>query len=269
MKKIKFLLFLLLASSMTFVACSKDEEEEEETPAKVDMKIVKSINEDGSYAVYLYNDDNNLKQILYKDKDGNDLPYYDDYQYTGKDLTTYTFYKEGAPNIKLDITYVDGKPTNGNYQLDQGSGLADYLKFVYTFAGDNLTRFEYTMDLGSGQEVLYQVNYTYSGSNISKAEFMKYDPDGLKSDGYTDYTYDDKKNPQHGVGSDFIFGDVGSISTNNIATSRKVSAADVAVDAESFDNTYEYNTNDYPVKVTSKTKDGQSTKITIAEYENK
>lgn len=266
MKKLKFLLLLLLAGSMTFVSCTKDDDssddgEGDNPPAKKEMNLVKVINEDGSYTELLYNADNNITKKIYKDKDGNDLPYFEEFTYAGTNMTVYTVYNNNVAAQQLTITFVDGKPSLGNYQVDQGSGLADYFKLEYAYSGDNLAALDFVIAGNSVQKI----TYTYTGSNVTKTSTTA---SGSLA-GEETFTYDEKKNPMNGVGIDYTLGDAGLASVNNQLTNTKTDAADVVVDAESYVNTYEYNDNDYPTKVTANALDNQTTTVSVLEYVEK
>jgi len=266
MKKLKFLLLLLLAGSMTFVSCTKDDDKKDDgggdnPPAKKEMKLVKVINEDNSSLELQYNSDNNLTKRIFKDKDGNLLPYYEEFTYTNGDMTMYTVYNNGAAAQQLTVTYVDGKPSAGNYQTDQGSGLVDYFKLAYTYGGEDLATLDYIV----GGNTVQQVTYTYTGSNVTKTSTVA----GGSLAGEETFTYDEKKNPMNGVGINYTLGDASMASVNNQLTNTKTDAADVVVDAQSYVNTFEYNDNDYPTKITANALDNQTTTISVLEYEEK
>ncbi len=269
MKKFRFLLYLLVAGSLTFVACTKDDEDDagdDTPPVKKEMKVVKMINEDGSYSEVLYNDDNNIKQILYKDAAGDDLPYYDDFLYTGTNVTTYTNYNNGAPNIRFIITYTGDKPVSAIYQVNNAGTLEDTYTLDFVFTGDQLTEYTYSMDLAGTATPVLKFEFSYSGDNVSKTLTYGYTASGLAMQSTVMNEYDSKKFYMYGYGIDYVFGNDRFLSPNNNTKTTKTDGADAPVDAESYNFTYEYNDNDYPTKETKKTFDDQSTVITTFEY---
>jgi len=231
--------------------------------------MVKTINEDGSYDVYLYNSDNNLIKILYKDKDGNDLTYYRDYQYTGTDMTTYTFFDDGTATERIDLVYNDGKLVKSTLYIDQGSGLNEFWIVYYTYSGDKISNLVFKADIGSGYEVMFKQNFIWNGSNVSRVEELADSSGVLVPDGYTAYTYDDNRNPFNNIGLNDIYGDPNDMSANNIIEEKAYKTNGDLIESLSYDNSYEYNTNDYPTKFTQVSKDGLSTEVITAEYEVK
>lgn len=270
MKKLKFILFILLASTLTFVACDKDDDGDD-TPEVKDMRLYKIINKDGGtstdgeYKRLVYNADNNIIKIEFVNSAGQDLAHYYGYEYTGKNMTTYTYFNGAKVTSKLMLTYVDDKPSTGMYQVDNGSGLEDYYEHIYTFSGDKLVQLDFMKDVSGVPTALQQFKYSYSGDNVSKVVMIGY---GGTDAGNITYTYDGKKNPIHGKGIDFVLGEVEYMSPSNVTKNTKI-VADVVVEPQSFNNTYEYNDNDEPTKKVSNSFDNNIKKDLVFEYQEK
>ncbi len=278
MKNLKFLLLLMVALSLSFASCTKDDDDDDTDGTgdgtgdvtKKEMLLKKATNKtDDSYAEYLYTADNLLKQITNTSATGDDLGYYDDYTYSNGMLDTYIYYNNSAPSAKVIMTYNGDKPSMAKVMVDQGAGLVDYYDIYYTFNGNNISKLEFKMDLGAGPIVIQESVFTYNGSNVSKMDMSSYDGTALAPAGYVEYSYDSKKNAMHGVGLDYFLGDLIYASANHITMEKSTSAADVVTEAESYNNTYEYNDNDYATKSTSVTFDNLITTVMEFELEEK
>ncbi len=273
MKNLKYLLFLMVAVSLSFVACTEkdgDDDDDGITEVKVDMLVTKVTNAtDGSYKEYLYNADNTLKQVLNKDAAEVELPYYDDYSYTNGKLATYISYANSAPSTKIIATYDGDKPKIFKKQSDQGAGLVDDYDIYFTFAGDNLTKLEYKKDIGTGLVVLVEATYTYSGTKVSKVALKIYDGSALADNDVTEYSYDSKKNPFMGIGLDYFMGYIVNTVPNNMTMTQITSAAGQLNEALSNNVTYQYNFSDYPTKSTTISFDTNNEKVLTYEYKEK
>ncbi len=274
MKNLKILLFLTLAASLTFVSCKKDDDDDVDdngggTPALKSLKVVKATKDDGTYTKYLYDADNNLVQEQYKDANGDDMPYYVTYSYTGGNMTEYIYYNNSAPQQKITVTYANGKPNTANVQVDQGAGLADYFTLDYNFSGDNLASLDFTMDIAGTSTLVQKYIYTITGSNYTRIDKKSYDGTSLADNGYEEYTFDSKTAPMHGIGLDYVLGAIEMMSVNNTTMQKYVSAADQVDQAQSVNTTYEYNADNYPTKQTNVTFDGNSTTTITFTYEEK
>lgn len=272
MKNLKYLLFLMVAVSLSFVACTEkevdpvDDDDTGENGPKVDMLLTKVINTvNYSYEEYLYDADNNLQQVTYKDAAGNDLPYYDDYTYSNGKLESYTNYNNSAPTTKMIVTYNGDKPSVYKVQSNQGSGLVDDYNINLTFTGDNLTKSELVKMVNGSPVVVAEVVYTYDGDKVTKVN--------KGAGGYAQYEFDSKKNPYMGIGIDYFKGDIDNELLNivpyNMTMKRMLSATDQLNEAMSVNITYEYNSNDYPIKSTSLSFDTNNEIVKMYEYKVK
>ena len=267
MKNLRFLLFLTLAAALTFVSCKKDDDTGDDAPPAVkSLKLVKATKDDGTYKKFTYNADNNLTKVNYYDISGN-LYKHSDFAYTGKNMTEYTDYNGATAGEKITVTYVDGKPSSANFQQNSGAGLVNYLTLIYTFSGDKLTTIDYTTNVsGVPPTIMQKFNFTTSGANYTRNDK---EGAGGSANGYSEYTYDNKKSPMHGVGVDFILGAIEMMSVNNTTMQKFVSSTGQIDQAQSVNTTYLYNAENYPTKQTDVSFDGNATIVITFTYEEK
>ncbi|MDQ3289928.1 MAG: hypothetical protein M3Q05_01425 [Bacteroidota bacterium] len=122
----------------------------------------------------------------------------------------------------------------------------------YTSSNGNITK---TMDYSIDPVFLATIN---PASIPTVAEFMNH----MVLTGSTEYQFDDKKNPVQPLG--FLFQDASTVSVNNITN--KVEKDETGATTNTTTNSYEYNSDGYPTKVTS-AQTGNQAEITTLNYQ--
>jgi hypothetical protein len=256
-------------------SCSKDDDNDDDNtggdnpPASSKCYIKKSTNDDGSYSVFEYNSDNKvIKATDYDDKGNEDGVTLISYNSDGM-MSMFVSVENGDTSMKIEVTYSGNKPSVANLHINMGTGLKLFSKFVYTFNNDELTKMVTQADpVGTGFMDVAKKEYTYSGKNVVMIKESQFDATSgtMKLKSTTEYTFDDKKNSYVGIGVDYLMGEPQFISVNNPLKVTYKDDKGVVDNDESYNYTYEYNSNDYPTKITAKNFSGSKTEVTTNEY---
>ncbi len=277
MKNLKLLLILLMGIALSVAtSCNKDDDDNDdngggENPTSETCYIKKQTSDDGSYIQYSYDANHKLK--VYEEHDstgaiGSKVEFA--YNSDGTLAKFQTFDDAGKLITKMVYSYVGGKISEAELFIDMGNGLKSFAVYLYTFSANHLSKVEMKMDvLGTGTPIVAgKKEFAYTGDNPTTVTEYTFDAGSmsLKKSSETEYVYDDKKNPIHNVGIDYMFYDVQFISKNNY-TKMTVKDDHGAIDKDASENvTFEYNASGYPTKATSSNLSGNRGGVMIMEY---
>lgn len=278
MKNLKLLLILFMGIALSVAtSCNKDDDNGDDNgggdnPTPKTCYIKKQTYDDGSYEVMTYNADHKVKS-------------HEEYDSTGtlEDRVEFTYNSDGTlakfqqfddadkEVMKMEYSYSGGNISEAELFMDMGNGLKSFAVYEYTFTGDHVTKVEMKMDiLGTGNPIVAQkMEFAYTGDNPTTATEYTFDAAsmGLKKSGETDYVYDDKKNPLHNIGINFIFPEAEFFAVNNYTKVTIKDDAGAVDQDESANITYEYNENGYPTKSTTTNFSGNNTEVATIEYD--
>ena len=271
MKELKILFSLLIGVALiTATSCDKDEDKDEDPPAENKCYIKKELNDDGSYSTFEFNSAH--KMILAKEFDDNgSSDGITELTYEGGILKKMEIIDQGVVEEKYEYSYKDGrKDTAWVYENESGT-LKKTGFYLYTFVDENPTKIAtYTDPGGIGTYIEFEYNeYTYSDNNVTTEKVYAFDLTSMQMElVYTyEYEYDTKKNPYRYIGINNILTDLLFLSNANVT---KVTCKDdkgVTVDDESANYVYEYNSNNYPTKITETAFDSSYTDVSMLEYD--
>ncbi len=253
MKKINYLFVLLLAvTSLVSVSCDKDDDDDDDvTPTPKTCYVQTETTEDG-ITKYEYNASNQLIKIT--DYDLNNIPIgtYKEFTYTNGKPTKMEDFDNGTVTTKVEVTYDNlGKQYQADLYLDtMGTGTLTKLGYYrFTYSGDLLSAYSLYVSVFGQNIELSRTLLTYNGSNVSTvANYMMGASLQLELESTQEYVYDSKKNPRRGVGVDYFMGLIELCSANNPTKSTHKDADGIINQSQSFNFTYEYNTDNYPTK---------------------
>ncbi len=277
MKHFKLLMILFIGVAIsTAYSCNKDDDEttDPDSGGGTDPQtcyIKKETNGDGSYALIEYNSDN--KVIKYSEFDSTGAADgYTNISYTNGNVTKLEIIESGSVSLKIEYTYdAQGKPTKGKVFVDQGSGLTETGFYNYVFSGDDMVEQSMTVDLMGQSIKVSKSTFTYDAGNVKVMKTYTYDAQTfqLKLENTFDYVYDGKINPYHGVGLDYLMGEVQFLSKANPT---KITVSDdqgAVMNNESYNIVYDYKDDKYPTKSTATAFDNSDTEVTTMEYDCK
>jgi len=274
MKSLKFFAFILVGLALTTTSCKKTDDNNNNNnndPVKKTCYINK-IDNGSDYSLLTYNSDHQVTKVVNYDSLGNPDGSRTDFFYSNGKIEKMENWDSGVLDSRIIYHYgTSGKPDSAYVWADQGSGFAKVGVYITTFTGDNLTKVELSVEYNGVNLILNKTEYTYNGNNVATTSVYNYDftTFNMELSETRSYEYDSKKNPYRGIGLDnfFVADDVMFFSDNN-ATKETIKDETGAVQQnESVNNTYEYNDDDYPTKVTSITFDGSDTETTILTYD--
>jgi len=275
MKHFKLLMILFIGVAIsTAYSCKKDDPADEDPGGGTNPKkcyIKKETNGDGSYALIEYNSNN--KVIKYSEFDSTGAADgYTNISYTNDNVTKLERIESGSVSFKIEYTYdAQGKPTKGKMFADQGSGLTELGFYEYVFSGDDMIEQSMTMDFMGQSIKVNKSTFTYDAGNVKVMKTYAFDTQTLqlKLENTFDYVYDGKINPYHGVGLDYLMGEVQFLSKANPT---KITVSDdqgAVMNDESYNIVYDYKDDKYPTKSTATAFDNSDTEVTSMEYECK
>lgn len=272
MNKIKILFLFIIGATLTFASCNKDDDDDgggDTTPKT--CYVVKSTSDDGSYTQITYNAENKVIKTEEFDASGNSDDNYSIYTYSSGKLTKMEATVGGSIETKMELTYnTEDLPINVDLYQDQGAGLLKLGFFEYTYSGTKIKNMSMNFEVLGQMMVVSKSEFTYSGDNISLVK--KYELGGtlsLELVSTTAYDYDDKKNPMKNIGLDYFMGEVQFISINNYTEMTVKDASSSIMQEESYNITYEYNSDNYPTKITNVSFDNSTTEVEVYTYDCK
>lgn len=275
MKNFKLLMILFLGVALsTAYSCKKDDTTDDDGGgggAPTACYIKKEINDDGSYATIEYNAKNQvIKYSEFDDKGASDG--YTQFTYTNDLVSKMEEYQSGSVTTKLEYTYnAQSKPLKAKLFIDQGTGLSELGFFEFTFSGDDMTEQSMTMDVMGQTIKVSKTTFTYDAGNVTIMKSYSINMTTLQMDldNTSDFVYDGKINPYHGVGIDYLMGDPQFLSKANPT---KITISDdqgAVMNDESYNIVYEYKDAKYPTKSTATSFDNSDTEVTTMEYDCK
>ncbi len=244
MRKIIYLLALVLFSGTVFVSCDKDDDTEPQEKKFVPIKITEY--DEGIFdgeTLFEY-DDNSL--LIKRDfGDG----YYNTYEYDAEEkLTKFKVYEE---NIMYSYDTYEYNSSNQIIKIqsyNDESEAESYYTHEYDTEGNVIKKTEYSIN---GTLVLYfTFSYDENGNMINKKYYWADDPSGVDTDQYEEwaYTYDDKNNIYKSLEIPFLWQ---SIVNNRLKSIYIEHYGDNYTDT--YTCTYIYNEDNYPIEYTEET----------------
>lgn len=243
MRKITYLLVLLLLTGQVFISCEKDEDSEPKKKSLIPIKITEY--EDGfiDYVTYLeYNTDNLLTKVDYGDGYYNTLEYDSDGRliksniYEDNILYCYDSYEYNESNqiIKIQSYYKDG--------ATESFIARSYYVHEYDINGNVIKKTEY----GTNDAIVLYFTFSYdsNGNMINKKYYWPdYQTGEISTDTYEEwiYTYDDKNNIYKSVNMPFLWQSfINNALTETLSESSGESYTQIY--------TYTYNEENYPIE---------------------
>jgi hypothetical protein len=270
MKKINFLLFLLLGISISFTSCTKDNDSKDTTTPPVTKKyyVSKTTNEDGTYTQMTYSADKLITKTEDFDAQGNSTGDYTLITYASGKISVFDVYESGAVTTQLSFSYnANGGFDKVNISTDPGTGLEPVGYFQYTYAGTKIAQVStFGEFIGQPIEVAKSL-FTYSGDNVTlKQDYSMNATFTLELTGTSTFEYDTKTNPYRNIGVNDLMGEVQFMSANNVTKITVKDAAGVTIDADSYNNVYEYTAANLPSKLTQTSFDNSTTEVMLISY---
>ncbi len=271
MKQIKllFVLFLGIALSTAY-SCNKDDDDNgggSSTPTKCYIK--KELNDDGSYTLVEYNANHQVIKSTDYDDAGSPTAHIE-MTYVNDILAVVEEYENGILVGRIEYSYnALGYPTKADLFMDDGTGFTKIGYYDITFTGDNLTKQSMHADLMGQTIKVSESVFTYDAGNVTKMKTFAFNAQTLKLEleSITEYAYDTKLNPYHGVGVDYLMADPQFLSKANITINTASDNKGVVMDDKSYNTVYEYNDSKYPIKGTATSFDNSNSEVTIMEYD--
>jgi len=267
-------MFLFIGVAIaTASSCKKDDDtndDENNNPSTKKCYVSKIINDDDSYTDITFNTDHLITKIEDFDDEGN-VDGYTTISYTsGKANEVKSYNSNDDLESKMEVIYdANGKVDKIDIYADNpGTGMEKVAIYEYTFSGDNLSKFEIYFEYNGNMILFSKKEFTFDAGNITSMKNYKIDITTLQLsyDGKTEYQYDTKNNPAHGVGIEYIFGEFWMLSKNNIITKTVSDDTGAIQNDESVNVVYEYNDNKYPTKQTITSFDNSHSEVTRYEY---
>jgi len=274
MKTPKLFSLLILGAIMTTAACKKEKDDSTEssndTQEKKTCYMKKVTKANNSYSEYEYNANHLLTKAIEYDSLGNEIKKTElTYNYK-KNVAKIEIFKNGSIFSKFLYTYntdlkiIKAEYWNTLYGVYKKIG---YYEYVYT--DGKLTSTIFKAELYGQAVTSSKSKITYENGNAIKiVEYIfNYMTGSLEQSRILDFEYDDKKNPSKGMGEDNIAADVRFLSNNNVAKMTITNQNGIMDNVNSFNYTYEYNDNDYPIKINSTSFNNAKTGISNIEYD--
>ena len=242
-KPINHLTLLLLAFSITLISCNKDTIEEENPD--IDNTATCRLKSEGNGGItYTYNADNEITSIDYINGYKIEITY----DATGKLESIFSNFGNEITtnNYQFDAS---GKPISATSTMNSPDGTTTTYPLTFTHTGDKLTEIKAEITTG-GYSMTTIDTYTYDEDNVSSIVVQQFLNGTLTSTETNTYLeYDNKKNPYSELGhlskySMFQATDGSKVNSKNNCTKIKENDGTIKT------ITFEYNTNNYPIKTT-------------------
>jgi len=279
MNKLRLLGILLLGLSLSMAtSCKKDDDTNDDngdggnSPGAKTCLLKKSTYDDGTYETYDFDSHDRIVKLTEFDNSGSkdtELKFL--YDNNGL-FMEFNIIDAGDSAMKVQMFYHTGssKPDSAKVFMNGGNALAHVSTINYTFSGDQLVKTETKADpFNTGTKTIVSKNeYTYSGKNVTRVTqyILNASTGNMDLSATIEYTYDDKINPYKGIGVDYFMGEVQFLSENNYLKMTYMDAQGTVNQKESYNYTYEYNANSYPVKITEKDFANTKSNTTVMEY---
>ena len=278
MKKLNFLVLLMGVIALATTSCKKDNGDDnngggggDNPPAEKTCYMNKFSTDDGDYTTITYNADKHVKEAVDYDSTGTIAGYTEFTYNSDKKLSKMEGQDENhQPKMKMEFMYSGGK-MDSVIIFDYNNGSFERsVAFAVSYNGEKISKVETVMSMNGATIVVAKDEFTYTGDNMTHKASYQFDMTAmsLKLTGTTDYEYDSKKSPYHGIGLDnmFLFDDA-FMSVNNITKTTVKDKDGVVKQDQSYNNTIEYTENNYPSKFTEVTFDNSRTGITVFTYD--
>ena len=236
---IKHIILLLVVFSITLISCEK-ETDDDENPDNTATCRIKTVNPSDDIATtYNYNTDNNLISIT---SSGGVF----EITYNADSRISAVSHNDGTEPLTATYEYnADGLPETAITDTGSGGGITTT---TYFFTNNKLTKKENVMTDGLGNTVKGIVTYTYLGDNIIKTVYDGYVNGSLSFSTTYTYEYDNKKNPLYDLNIQYTV--VGTVENFALFASKNNYTSMSASTGGTVTQSFEYNTNNYPSKIT-------------------
>ncbi len=274
MKTIKKLFFVMLVFALAAVGCKKTDEGGDNPPAPTKKTCYINKIDEGSdgYSTITYDANHLITSAVNYDSNGVADGTVTNFTYDGKKLKSLISLDNGTVDSKIEFTYSGSStPDSAVIYSDNGSGvLVRDGAYSLTFNGDKLIKKEMKVSYSGQSIVISKTEYAYTNDN--NTEIKSYNINSslqLELNSTETLEYDSKKNALHGIGLDFFFfgSDMPFMSVNNITKYTYKDGSGVVDISMSYTNTIEYNSNDYPTKITTNYNSGNKTDIVEYTYD--
>lgn len=274
MQNLKKILFVALIFTLATIGCKKtDDNTGDDSPNESGTCYVNKMDygTDG-YDEVMYNSDHLISSFVNYKADGTADGFVNSINYDGTKLLTITSADNGNVKAKFEYKYSNtSNPDSAIMWEDKGNGKLERTAFGLTFSDDKLVKAESYFEVLGQSVVIAKIEFTYSGDNLSEYKTYKFKVSSLQMEleSTINFEYDSKKNPMHGVGLDFFFfeTDIPFMSKNNITKCTYKDASGTVDQSKSFTNAIEYNTNNYPSKITTNYNDGSKSNAVTYSYD--
>ena len=252
-------LYLILALTVLFTACTKDEEEEITPQGTENGTRIKSVVMDGEEILsFIYDNAGRLiREVIHYNNSEMQI----EYEYSGGKLTSETATSGGSIIGQYFYTYDDqGKLSRCDMPVPDGE-----VHWEYTYEEGKIVQSIMYMN---GQEGIKKI-YNYEGDNMTEAiEYNRFGSDSVwEMQHRVEMEYDNKNNPMflhHLPFSEVMDEFADFISPNNQTHVTEYDQWN-AIEYE-IEYSYTYNSEGYPIGV-DQTENGNTVHLTILYYE--
>lgn len=273
MKNLKIVLLILVTISLSTWSCKKDPKGDTTDPNPTNQTCYfTKVDYGDSYMTATYNSTHQLTKIQEYDSLGNADSYYTTFTYANGKITIIEGIDNGTVSDKFEFYYgANTTPDSLIMYSDNGGTMERQAAYALTFSGNQLVKAELIISY-MGFDIVYQKSeFTYTNGNMTMEKNYEFDFTTLSMalTGSSEYSYDNKKNPYYGIGLDYlVFFDSGIFGSQNNAISYTDKDDTGTIDqSNSTTSTIEYNTNNYPTKITKTSLDNSSTDVETYTYD--
>lgn len=252
-KIMKKILCLVSAAFLVLSSCSSDSDSAKESSILV-KKVIYTDSDGATTSDVTYNGNKIVKST---DSDGE----FTVYTYTGDVITkSESFDADGKSEYSTEYTYVGGKLASS---VRKSASDTEYnRKTKYTHNADGTIAYEeFRVNIATGVEGEYGYigKYTYANGNLVKEENSYYGSESVITS-----EYDTKNNPFKNItGFSLLIGDHSS-NSNNVLKRTFNSKGSSTPTVETY--IFEYDSKNYPTKMTTKTQSGTSVITETTEF---
>ncbi|MBN2746387.1 MAG: hypothetical protein JXR34_06650 [Bacteroidales bacterium] len=272
MKNFKIVLLMLISISLTTWSCKKDNDDDDDTnPTPTNQTCFFNKVDFGDYYMLVeYNADHQVTKFTEYDSIGTTDGTYTQFAYSNGKLSTFENYTSGTLDAKFEFKYSSNThPDSAIIYADNNGTLERQAAYKLTFSGDDLVKAEMGMVLMGFPIILMEQTFTYNNGNLVEVVNKQFDMTSLslKLTGTTSLEYDTKKNPYRNIGVNYMAFMDGRFGSNNNPS--KITEKDEngsVVNDLSENIVMEYNSNNYPTKITRTSFDNSYSDVEVYSY---
>ncbi len=273
MKNLKLLFVLFLGVGLTFASCKKDDGGKDDgggdnpTPTEKTCYVVKETSSDNSYHEMIYNTDHLITDYNTYKIDGS-LGESNKLTYTNGKISKLESYEGTVLKAEFEIKYASSHIDSVILYMDTLGTMKRVGFYKYTYNSDKISSISMYIEFMGQMIEISKDEYIFSGDNVStKTSYEMGGSFTLVLSSTTTFEYDDKVNPYRNVGINDLMGEPAFMSKNNITKLTTKDDAGNVIDAESYNFTYEYNSDNYYTKYVKTNFDNSKSTTYTLEYD--